>query len=85
MDQCREAEFECSDGTCLSVDSVCNGHTDCGSGDDEYNCGKFLASFFFLFVNRYSSGSRRGKMAAECGSLYFMLLFPPLRSFWIRY
>lgn len=35
---CRVDEFSCSDGTCISTDSACDGVVDCSSGDDEKGC-----------------------------------------------
>ena len=49
VNECRTEEFKCSDGTCLSVDSVCNGHADCTSGDDETNCGEQIVTIFVFF------------------------------------
>lgn len=36
---CRQDEFKCSDGYCLSMDYLCNGANDCGDWSDETDCG----------------------------------------------
>ena len=38
--KCQSQQYECSDGTCISTGSLCDGVSDCFSGDDEasYRC-----------------------------------------------
>jgi len=36
---CPLNELACADGTCLSSDLFCDGHTDCEDGSDEGWCG----------------------------------------------
>ena len=33
--ECQKDQFKCSDGVCISKDSVCNGVEDCTNGSDE--------------------------------------------------
>jgi len=35
---CNQFQFECSNGHCIPAESVCNGVSDCSSGEDEYYC-----------------------------------------------
>ena len=37
---CPYFSFTCGDGSCVSMSTVCDGETDCKSGEDESNCGK---------------------------------------------
>ena len=37
---CLPSQFECSDGTCLDEDDVCDNDLDCPIGEDELDCGK---------------------------------------------
>ena len=36
--KCKPFQFQCADRVCLSVDSVCDGTSDCLNGEDEHNC-----------------------------------------------
>jgi hypothetical protein len=36
----EDTQFECSDGSCISLEDKCNGSEDCEGGEDEENCGK---------------------------------------------
>ncbi|KAF9414619.1 hypothetical protein HW555_007548, partial [Spodoptera exigua] len=38
INSCSRDEFSCSDGTCISVSSACDGITDCPGGEDEQKC-----------------------------------------------
>lgn len=43
---CSEKEFQCSDGTCIDRNQICDLHKDCLFGEDEtQNCGKDLLYF----------------------------------------
>ena len=35
-----DGDFKCSDGKCLRSYLVCDGYSQCQSGEDEQNCGK---------------------------------------------
>lgn len=35
---CRENEFTCNDGRCISYSQVCNDYNDCTNGEDEADC-----------------------------------------------
>jgi len=35
---CREDQFECDDGRCISAWGVCDGWNECGDFSDEQNC-----------------------------------------------
>ena len=37
-----DGDFKCSEGKCLRSSQVCNGYTNCQSGEDEQNCGNLL-------------------------------------------
>lgn len=38
--QCKEGDFKCLDGRCLSSNLRCNGNKDCNDGSDETDCGQ---------------------------------------------
>ena len=38
MPMCGANSFTCRNGTCLASTSICDGHVDCSSGEDEINC-----------------------------------------------
>ncbi len=44
VEGCGFGEFECSNGVCVSVDSVCDGQDDCWDNTDEINCGNYFVS-----------------------------------------
>ncbi len=45
-EECEEDEKQCSDGTCITVDYLCDGIVDCSTGEDEEGCsGKHQAPF----------------------------------------
>ena len=35
---CRDGKFRCRNERCISAESKCNGHDDCGDGSDESSC-----------------------------------------------
>ena len=35
---CRPYQFRCTNGQCISLESHCNGRSDCAEGEDERNC-----------------------------------------------
>lgn len=37
----EDQEFRCKNGKCIPNSLVCNGVSDCDTGNDEENCGKF--------------------------------------------
>ena len=39
---CGPDEFVCGDGSCISMDWVCDGVTDCANLMDEQNCSMFI-------------------------------------------
>ena len=41
---CSEEEFTCSDGSCVSMTSRCNGKNDCSDETDEAGCKAFVQS-----------------------------------------
>ena len=41
---CSEEEFTCSDGSCVSMTSRCNGKNDCSDETDEAECKAFVQS-----------------------------------------
>ena len=44
LERCEANEFQCAtDHSCIRVDSVCDGHSDCPDASDELNCGMILA------------------------------------------
>ena len=38
---CRNDEFTCDDGSCVSSLLVCDGNNDCADSSDEADCGKY--------------------------------------------
>lgn len=32
---CRQSEFQCANGRCVTLNKVCNAFDDCGDGSDE--------------------------------------------------
>ena len=47
---CREDQFGCDTGRCISTSLVCNGHNDCGDFSDERNCSE---TYFRLLLPQY--------------------------------
>lgn len=39
---CGPSEFSCGGLFCIRLSDVCDNEDDCGDGEDELNCGKFL-------------------------------------------
>ena len=37
-----DGDFKCNNGRCLRSYDVCNGYSNCQSGEDEENCGTLL-------------------------------------------
>lgn len=50
--RCRENEFECASGTCVSGMARCDGRNDCDDRSDEYNC-TGIPSYSFSFSFSY--------------------------------
>ena len=36
--KCKPYQFQCADRVCISIDSICDGASDCLKGEDELNC-----------------------------------------------
>ena len=49
---CKEGEFVCTNGDCVSNEYVCDGIADCDDGSDESSCGEFkqIAVFLYSFL-----------------------------------
>lgn len=61
-ENCGAEEFQCYDGTCLSIDKRCNNITECSTREDEEGCqspydngfyGKILVAQIYLYVYLY--------------------------------
>ncbi|KAL1787837.1 enteropeptidase isoform X1 [Sigmodon hispidus] len=39
---CQDGEFQCTDGICIPMGNLCDGHTHCTDGSDEEHCVRFL-------------------------------------------
>ena len=48
---CPRGDLACGDGTCLSRDLFCDGHTDCVDGSDEGWGGQFQAKLLVLSIS----------------------------------
>lgn len=38
LSDCRQNEFDCGDGSCISHSQICDGKRNCKSGIDELDC-----------------------------------------------
>lgn len=43
---CRQNEFQCSNGLCIDSREQCNGHKDCLDGSDEERCNSCKSGAF---------------------------------------
>ncbi|OAD54795.1 hypothetical protein WN48_05994 [Eufriesea mexicana] len=66
---CRQSEFQCANGRCISLNNVCNVVDDCGDGSDEpRQCSRPWESIQGLKILRNSKSGRKlskGRLTAR--------------------
>ena len=62
--KCKPYQFQCADRVCISIDSICDGASDCLKGEDELNCS--CGSGFYRCDNKCISLSRYCDYQRDC-------------------
>ena len=73
---CRDVEFMCSSGRCISNDSRCDNINDCGDLSDEMDCGEnsFILTEIFKVIFKASRHSNAVNIEAQLQPEVIVLL-----------
>ena len=101
LSECREVEFSCNNGRCISPDLKCDGEDDCGDNSDEWTaCSTYISQIWkenLLFLKYgvetfYDSGSWTLQLEVEFlgwfwvrATAYLHVCGSWLQFFWIVY
>lgn len=68
---CKEDQFECAAGYCVSLSRRCDGYTDCIGGRDEQNCHNMSTNYHYL-LQRAAKRHTRAKHVNQLLELELM-------------